>query len=361
MKQINIEKSSLYNSSAKVRGKVLARFSAFNGAGHDLTTCETYDDALRGAGIDYTATKKPIYLAHQRDGEDETYFGEIPDSFACVKEDEEPIEGADPIVLGIVGKQYECVSNRDAFSVAEELVEEGLARYEVGGSVIGAQEKKDYSRTFLVLRGDDFKVAEEPFNQFTILRNSFDGSTGVNFQVVCQRVWCENMATRYLGGKKNQLRINIQHSKNAIERIEQARQIIMKRNEDILMVQKEAEAFIGTHYTRAQFEKNVLPLLLKEMKLVEDGKERERGQERIERVVQLALSAYDAEDTSNWNGTAYKVILAIQDLETHMPALKDTKNPSLYMGRLEKGMLWTTAVANMIAEQANFDMRQFRG
>lgn len=350
MRSINIESGSLFNKSAKVHEKVLKRFSAFNGVGNDLTACETYDEALAQCDIDYTAEKKPIYLKNGF---------EIKDSFACVKKDAEE-QGGDPVVLGIVGSQYECVSNRDAFSVAEELVEEGLARYEVGGATFGAQDKKDYSRTFLVLRGDDFKVADEPFNQFTIFRNSFDGSTGVNFQVVCQRVWCENMATRYLGGKKNQLRINIQHSKSAIERIEQARQIIMKRNEDIKFVQREAEAFIGTHYTRAQFEKNILPLILTEMKLVDKDKERQRGQDRIEHICQLALSAYDAEDTQNWNGTAYKVILAIQDLETHMPALKDTKNRSIYMGRVEKGMLLTGAVAQYIASQANFDMSKFR-
>lgn len=358
MKNINIEQNSLYNKSKKVRNKVLRRFSAFEGTGSDLTACTSYDDALRLAGLTYTAEKQPVFLG-QKVGEETNYL-EIKDQFACVKIDENPVEGKVPAVLGIVGKQYQCVSNRDAFSVAEELFEEDIARFEVGGAVIGAQKKTDYSQTFLVMRGDDFNVADEPFNSFTILRNSFDGSTGVNFQVVCQRVWCENMATRYLGGKKNQLRVNIQHSSSALERIEQAKKIVMKRNEDILMVQREAEAFIGTKYTRAQFEKNVLPLILKEMKLVEEGKDRQRGQERIENVVQLALSAYDAEDTQNFNGTAYKVILAISDLETHMPALKDTNNPSLYIGRVAKGMLLTSAVANMIASQANFDMRRFQ-
>lgn len=345
MNNINIINDSLYNKCEDVRKKVLRRFCAFDGIGADLTNCESYDEALEAAGLDYTAKKEKLFLENGT---------EIEGNFAVMKSD-------DPTkFLGIVGNQYTCVANRDAFSVAEELYKEGYMRYETGGPVLAARDKVDYSQAVLILRGDDFDVAGEPFNQFTILRNSFDGSTGVNFQVICQRVWCQNMATRYLGGKKNQLRINIQHSRTAEERISRANTLVVKRNQEIALIQKEAEAFIGTKFTRAQFEQTIVPTILKEMKLVENDKERQRGHEHVEKVVSQIISAYDAEDVQNWNGTAYKVILALQDFETHMTPMKDTSNKSVYLNRVSKGMLLTTAAAQVIASLNSFDMRKFQ-
>ena len=345
MTNINIINDSLYNSNQKVHDKVLKRFSVFDGLGLDLTEYDDYDKALWAAGLDYTAEKRDLFLESGQ---------KLDNNFAVVKSDEPER------VLGVVGKQYECVGNREAFSVAEELVAEGYARYEMGGPCLGAKDRVDYSKTFLVMRGDDFKVGDEPYNVFTVLNNSFDGSSGVNFQVLCQRVWCQNMATRYLAGKKNQLRINIQHSKTAEERIKRANEIVVKQQETIKMIQREAEAFISTPFTKAQFQKEIVPLILKQQKLVVDGQERQRGNERVEQVIQNLCEAYMADDAANWDNTAYRVILAISDWESHSSPLKDTGNRAIYYNRVAKGMAATCAVAQYIANRANFDMRKFQ-
>ena len=350
-------KDSLYNNNKQVHDKVLKRFSVFDGLGLDLTEYEDYKKVLWASGLDYTAEKRNIFLGEkaEENAKEETVLGRmVPDNFAVVKSD-------DPTkILGVVGKQYTCVSNEDAFSVAEELYKEGYARYEMGGPCLGAKDKIDYSRTFLVMRGDDFKVGDDPYNSFTVLNNSFDGSTGVNFQVLCQRVWCLNMATRYLAGKKNQLRINIQHSKTANDRIKEANKIVIKQQEVIRMIQKEAEAFMGVTFSKHRFEKEIIPLILKQQRLVIEGQERQRGNERVEQVIANICEAYMADDTQNYNNTAYKVILAISDWETHASPLKDTGNRAIYYNRIAKGMLATTVVAQYIASQAGFDMKKFQ-
>ena len=149
MNNINIINDSLYNKCKDVRKKVLRRFCAFDGIGADLTNCESYDEALEAAGLDYTAKKEKLFLENGT---------EIEGNFAVMKSD-------DPTkFLGIVGNQYTCVANRDAFSVAEELYKEGYMRYETGGPVLAARDKVDYSQAVLILRGDDFDVAGEPLN-----------------------------------------------------------------------------------------------------------------------------------------------------------------------------------------------------
>lgn len=306
----------------------------FDGAGLDLSSARSFDDALNMAGLDYTAEKAPIFLENG---------DQIENNFAVVKSDN-PTH-----VLGIVGNQYQAVSNRDAFAIAEEIVNEGFASYEVGGPSMKSKNVLDFAKSFLVLRGDDFTVGDDLFNSFVVFNNSFDGSTGVQYRVICQRVVCMNGMVRYLGGKDNQLRINIQHTRTANDRIKTANKIIMKRKNDIELIKKEAEAFTAQHFTREEFEKEIIPLILREKKMIENDKERERGYERIDQVVSELLQAYNADDVQNYADSAYRTILAISDYESHSAPLRETGNGQIYMNRIIKGMALTTAVAQYIA------------
>lgn len=324
-----------YQTNSSTRNKILKRFSMFDGVGLDLTNARTFNDALNMAGLDYTAEKAPLFLA---DGT------EVKDHFAVVKSDDKAH------VLGVVGNQYQAVGNREAFAIAEEIVDEGFAAYEVGGPSFKAKNTPDFARSFMVLRGDDFEIADDTYNSFVVFNNSFDGSTGVQYRVICQRVVCMNGMVRYLGGEKNQIRINIQHTANAKFRIAEAQKIIMKRRDEIEQIKAEATAFINQGLTRAEFEKEIIPLILKEKKLVENDKERERGHERIDTVVRELLQAYNADDVQNHTNNAYRAILAISDYESHSAPLRDVGNGQVYMNRVIKGMVLTTAVAQYIAK-----------
>ena len=337
-----MNKTNYYNTNTSTRNKILRRFSMFDGVGLDLTRADSYETALQMAGLDYTAEKAELYLA---DGK------RVDDHFAVVKSD-------DPSkILGVVGNQYHAVGNKEAFAVAENIVNDGYAQYEVGGPSLKSHNAVDFAKSFLVLKGDDFQIEDDIFNSFVVFNNSFDGSTGVQYQVICQRVVCMNGMVRYLGGKDSQLKINIQHSRTANERIKTANKIIMKRQNDIEIIKKEADAFIKQGFTRAEFEKEIIPLILESKKLVEKDKERERGHERIEQVVSEILQAYNADDVQNYNSSAYRVILALSDYESHSAPLRDTGNGQIYMNRIIKGMALTTTVARYIAETRGIKIR----
>lgn len=334
--------SNYYNEDAQLRSKILKRFSMFDNAGLDISNCSDYRDALQGAGLDYTVKKVPIYLEGGI---------EIPNKFSTIRED-------DPTTsLGIVGKDYVPVNNETAFEIAQELVDEGKATYEVGGVCIGAKNRVDYSRSFMVLRGEDFEVGDDVFNSFIVFNNSFDCTSGVLYKVICQRVVCLNGMVRFLGGKKNQLFINIQHSRNAVDKIQKARSVIFSRMHELEAIKREAEAFQAQGFTRQQFEKEIIPLVLKEKGLVKENKERQKGQERIEKTVSELIQAYNADDTQNYNNSMYKVILALSDYETHASPLRDTGNGQIYMNRVLKGMALTTAVAQYLQSQYNVRVR----
>lgn len=327
--------TNFYQTHKEAREKVLKRFSMFDGVGLDLTGATTYDEALQFAGIDYTAEKVPLFLGDGR---------QVKGHFGVVKSDDKDK------FLGIVGNQYNVVSNRDAFSVAEEIVNEGDMHYEVGGPSFGSKNCVDFAKSFLVLKGEDFQIEDDIFNSFVVFNNSFDGSTGVQYQVICQRVVCLNGMVRYLGGKENQIKINIQHSNSAQDRIREANKIIIKRQEEIERMKKEAEAFIATGFTREQFEKEIIPLILEKKNLVDKQKERERGHERVQQIVADLLQCYNSDDVQNYASSAYRVLLAVSDYESHAAPLRDTGNGQVYMNRILKGMELTTAVARYIAK-----------
>ena len=326
--------SNYYNTNENLRNKILRRFSMFDNAGLDISNETDYESALHAAGLDYEVTKVPIYL----DG-----GIKIPNKYSTVR------NGYENESLGIVGKSYTPINNIDAFDVAKEIVDNGDASYEVGGACVGSADKVDYSKAFLVLRGEDFEVGDDTFNSFIVFNNSFNGTTGIQYKVICQRVVCLNGMVRFLGGKKSQLFINIQHCHSAPDRIREAREIILGRVKELEAIRHEAEMFKSMNFTRQQFEKQIVPFVLKQKGLVKDDKERARGQERIEKTVSELIQAYNADDTQNYNNTAYKVILALSDYETHASPLRDTGNGQIYMNRILKGMVLTTAVANYLA------------
>lgn len=334
--------TNYYKTNAQTRNTILRRFSMFDGVGLDLTGAQSYDEALSMARLDYTAEKVPLFLENGV---------QVPDHFAMTKSD------YPDCILGVIGNQYHAVGNRDAFAVAEDIVNGGNYNYEVGGPSFGAKNTLDYAKNFLVLKGEDFQIADDIFNSFVVFNNSFDGSTGVQYRVICQRVVCMNGMVRYLGGERNQLKINIQHSRSAIERISIAKKIILKRQDDVELIKKEAQAFIGQKFTRAEFEKEIIPLVLEEKKLVEKNKERERGHERVQQVVSDLIQCYNADDTQNYASSAYKIILALSDYESHSAPLRDSGNSQIYMNRIIKGMELTTAVAQYIAETRGIKIR----
>ena len=322
--------------SLQGRDKVLRRFSMFDNAGYDLRDCVTLEQALDKAQINYGAEKSPIFLANGT---------EIQDHFCVTKSD-------DGSPLGVVGKDYNPVHNKDAFELASDLCDWHGFKYEAGGANRGSRCAVDNAKTFMVLRGNDIQLSDDVFNTFAVFRNSFDGSSGIEYRIVLQRLVCLNGMTRYLGGKKNQLWIKVQHSNSVDSQIRIANETMKNYATEIEAIRKEAEAFASTKMSRKDFEQEIIPVMLGAMKLNPEN-EKEGNVAKINQVVQKALSAYDAEDTQNYNGTAYKVILAMTDLESHLEPFRDTQNPSLYMNRVLSGMIWTTTIANYIASTRN--------
>ena len=134
---------------------------------------------------------------------------DVDNYFATVREDNND-------VLGLVGKDYTIVQNRDVFSFFDQIVGEGKAIYETAGCLgkggvlfISAKLPKE-----IVIGRDG------PIENYLILCSSHDGSMAITAFFTPVRVVCQN--TLNVAFNNNTNRVFIKHTQNVKERFVEA-------------------------------------------------------------------------------------------------------------------------------------------
>lgn len=194
---------------------------AWHGLGQIVEQYPTSEEAIRHAGLDYEVVKSPLFT--KGSGITETADGieigsnelEVPNCFANIRTDNNA-------VLGVVGKDYHIVQNREAFSFFDAIVGGGKGiLYETAGA-LGKGERifitaklPDYIR---VGNGDD--VTEK----YIFLTTSHDGSGSITAAFTPIRIVCQNTLNASLRNMTNVVRIK--HTSGAKQRIENAHRIM---------------------------------------------------------------------------------------------------------------------------------------
>ncbi len=194
---------------------------AWHGLGQIVEQYPTSGEAIKYAGLDYEVVKSPLFT--KGSGIIETANGieigsselNVPDYFANIRTDNNA-------VLGVVGKDYHIVQNREAFNFFDAIVGggEGIL-YETAGA-LGNGERifitaklPDYIR---VGNGDD--VTE----RYIFLTTSHDGSGSITAAFTPIRIVCQNTLNASLRSMTNVVRIK--HTSGAKQRIENAHKIM---------------------------------------------------------------------------------------------------------------------------------------
>src|SRR5690554_6295345 len=194
---------------------------AWHGLGQIVQDYPTSEEAIKHAGLDYEVVKSPLFT--KGSGIIETAQGieigsselEVPNYFANIRTDNNA-------VLGVVGKDYHIVQNREAFNFFDAIVGggEGIL-YETAGA-LGNGERifitaklPDYIR---VGNGDD--VTEK----YIFLTTSHDGSGSITAAFTPIRIVCQNTLNASLRNMTNVVRIK--HTSGAKGRIENAHRIM---------------------------------------------------------------------------------------------------------------------------------------
>lgn len=187
---------------------------AWHGLGQIVRDYPTSAEALKFAGLDYEVVKQDIYTTgYNTDGQPMDFSHRIKSHHATMRPDTGD-------VLGIVGKDYEIIQNRDAFSFFDAIVGGDGIQYETAGA-LGKGE-----RIFITAKLPSYiKVGKDDLiEQYLFLTTSHDGYGSITAAFTPVRIVCNNTLNAALRNQTNS--IKIRHTANAKDRLEQAHKVM---------------------------------------------------------------------------------------------------------------------------------------
>jgi phage/plasmid-like protein (TIGR03299 family) len=197
--------------------------SAWHRLGTQLDEACTAEEAIEHAGLDYEVVKSPLIAETPCMGG----FADVPDFMATLRADTNE-------VLGVVGKGYKVIQNRDAFSFFDGVVDADEAVYTSGGA-IGKGEKIWIQAKMPA----HIKVGKNDLTEmYVTLYNSHNGQAALKAYLTPIRIVCENTLRLSLGKGHCNDSVSIRHTPNAGHRLAQAAEImgLSKRYADELSV-----------------------------------------------------------------------------------------------------------------------------
>jgi phage/plasmid-like protein (TIGR03299 family) len=168
------------------------------------------EEAIVASGLDWEVELRHVFT---KDNEGSLH-GILNRYVTCRKKDN--------AVLGIVGKDYRPLQNKDAFRWFQPFLEGGEATLETAGSLKGG------SRVWVLarIRRDLMTVGKEDImNHYVLLSNSHDGSLAVRVGFTPIRVVCNNTLCLAHESKASKL-LRVKHTSRVLENLEEIRETI---------------------------------------------------------------------------------------------------------------------------------------
>ena len=187
----------------------------WHGLGVKLNGPATAEEAITAAQLDWPVIKLPLTAGSKH--------LPVPDKFAMVRKTGQLVQKTDP-VLGVVGKDYTPLQNRDAFKFFDPIVGQDAAVYHTAGA-LGQGE-----RVWILakLPGQIRVVGDDISEKYLLLSNSHDGKSSVQIKFTPVRVVCQNTLTMALSDGAV---YRVIHHADVQSRLEQAHQMLGLINE----------------------------------------------------------------------------------------------------------------------------------
>lgn len=182
----------------------------WHGLGTRLQKPATSEEAIVSAGLDWEVVKKPVYVKLDK-------RFQVKDTFAMVRKDKWQRNECD--ILGVVGKNYTPVQNKDAFNFFDSIVGEKKAIYHTAGSLSGGK----IIWILAKLPGYIRVVGNDISEKYLLLSNSHDGSSMVQIKFTPIRVVCQNTLTIAMNKGET---LKVKHSRDVKDRLKQASELL---------------------------------------------------------------------------------------------------------------------------------------
>lgn len=285
--------------SANVETMFYVRETPWHGMGTRVEKAPTSADAIQLAGLDWDVI--PHVLTTDTGIPVPGYFANVRDS--------------DNSVLGVVGKQYTIVQNRDAFAFSDSLLGEGVT-YETAGSLANGK------RIWLLARLPEvYKILGDEVVPYLVLTNTHDGTGSIKVAMTPTRVVCQNTLNAALSSAKRTW--SAVHKRSVNSKIDEARQTLGFARAYMEALSKEMEKLAMIKISPIQFEKIVLPNLLK---VDEDTMSPRQIDTRMEQRAELRFRYQKAPDLQGLGFNGARLIHAVSDFVDHSEPTRATQN-----------------------------------
>src|SRR6266542_4669351 len=197
-----------YNEQTNQHSFISVKEKAWHGLGKIVEQYPTSAEAIKFAGLDYTVEKRKLFTGDSEDisSNPETDIIipeiEVPNYYATIRTDTDQ-------VLGVVGKDYEIVQNKDAFTFFDAIVGGEGIRYETAGAL--------GERIFITAKLPDYiKVgSDDLIEKYLFLTTSHDGFGSITATFTLIRIVCNN--TLNAAYRNCSYATKIRHTQNAKE------------------------------------------------------------------------------------------------------------------------------------------------
>lgn len=329
-----------YNEQSEKHSFFSVKEKAWHNLGQIVQDYPTSAKAIRHAGLDYEVEKRKLFTPALEDTNIE-----VPNYFSTIRTDNNT-------VLGVVGKDYQIIQNRDAFSFFDSIVGGDGILYETAGA-LGKGE-----RIFITAKLPNYiRVgSDDLIEKYLFLTTSHDGSGSITAAFTPIRIVCANTLNAALLTQTNTVRIR--HTSNAKQRLEQAHKVM--GISDILSVQMES---IFNNWTKVRIADSELRKLIQSalapnkevLKTIQNGKEDELSTcfiNMVDNAFEYAMSN-PSQLMETTKGTVFGAYNAVTGYFQNVRSYKDdeAKLSSLLMGGT--GQLRTQSAFNLCSEFAS--------
>lgn len=269
------------------------RSSTWMNIGTEVNGAKTVNEVLERANIGYNVAKMPLSIA----GTDIV----VPDKVATVRTDTNE-------VLGVVSENYEICQNEDAFAFIDSV--DNVEIVKAGQTYTGM--------VYMIGKMPSTKVLNDEFTPYLIFQNGHNGKYTVKTTICPLRIVCQNQFN--MAFKESANTISIQHSRNYPARLAEAEKLIKRTAQYMQNFGNTAEELAMLKIKDTDTVRNIINAFF-----TYDEKATDRQIRTIEEQREQMFTAYNADDNSNFTGTAWGLVNGFSDYITHRE-MKNTKN-----------------------------------
>jgi len=210
-----------YNPVSKKHSFFSVQQKPWHNLGTIVSDYPSSAEAIKYAGLDFQVEKRPLFSfdntnadLYQAQASDIEPTIQVPNYFATIRSDTEQ-------VLGVVGRDYQIVQNKDAFSFFDSIVgNDKSIKYETAGALGNGE------RIFITAKLPDYiRVGRDDLiEQYIFLTTSHDGYGSITAAFTPVRIVCHNTLNAALKSQQNS--VKIRHTASASDRLKQAHQLM---------------------------------------------------------------------------------------------------------------------------------------